>query len=320
MLRAGRAAGARLRAAGSGQRRAAGGCAPSGGVPGPLLRAAPLPQLPLSPQPRARPPQPPQDLHEDGRWRWGGGRGVGVWGGARPLTRAVLSGFSSTFTGERRPKGDRVFEALGTTDELSCAIGLARELSSDKGHAFVGQLHKVQCMLQDVGSNIATPLSSAREAHLSKPRRFFPGRTVLASSQLALGRLSQHVAVRAAQGLPTPHTLCVADFAFPSVERTSFSEEPVLELEKWIDRYSEQLPPLRAFILPSGGKSSAALHLSRAVCRRAERCVVPLVQAGEADPNVAKYLNRLSDYLFVLARYAAMKEGKEEKIYTKPEQ
>ncbi|NXQ36393.1 MMAB protein, partial [Alaudala cheleensis] len=177
-------------------------------------------------------------------------------------------GFSSTFTGERRPKGDPIFEALGATDELSSAIGLAGEFSSEKGHTFVDQLHKVQCMLQDVGSNLATPLSSAREAHL---------------------------------------------------KRTSFSEKPVLELEQWIDTYSEQLPPLTAFILPSGGRSSAALHFSRAVCRRAERCVVPLVQAGEADPNVAKYLNRLSDYLFVLARYAAMKEGKEEKIYIKPE-
>ncbi|XP_027545468.1 corrinoid adenosyltransferase [Neopelma chrysocephalum] len=186
----------------------------------------------------------------------------------RIYTRTGDSGFSSTFTGERRPKGDRIFEALGATDELSSAIGLAGEFSSEKGHSFVGQLHKVQCMLQDVGSNLATPLSSAREAHR---------------------------------------------------KRTSFSEKPVLELEQWIDSYSEQLPPLKAFILPSGGRSSAALHFCRAVCRRAERCVVPLVQAGEADPNVAKYLNRLSDYLFVLARYAAMKEGKEEKIYIKPE-
>ncbi|KFU99986.1 hypothetical protein N339_04678, partial [Pterocles gutturalis] len=145
---------------------------------------------------------------------------------------------------------------------------LASAFSSEKGHTFVEQLQKIQCMLQDVNSNIATPLSSAREAHL---------------------------------------------------KRTSFSEKPVLELEQWIDSYTEQLPPLRAFILPSGGKSSAALHFSRAVCRRAERRVVPLVQAGEADPNVAKYLNRLSDFLFVLARYAAMKEGKEETIYVRPQ-
>ncbi|XP_053938743.1 corrinoid adenosyltransferase MMAB isoform X3 [Cuculus canorus] len=124
----------------------------------------------------------------------------------RIYTRTGDAGFSSTFTGERRPKGDRIFEALGATDELNSAIGLAGEFSSEKGHTFVEQLHKVQCMLQDVGSNIATPLSSAREAHL---------------------------------------------------KRTSFSEKPILELEQWIDSYSEQLPPLRAFILPCGSVSTS---------------------------------------------------------------
>ncbi|XP_072792043.1 corrinoid adenosyltransferase MMAB isoform X1 [Taeniopygia guttata] len=151
----------------------------------------------------------------------------------RIYTRTGDSGFSSTFTGERRPKGDRIFEALGATDELSSAIGLAGEFSSEKGHTFVDQLHKVQCMLQDVGSNLATPLSSAREAHR---------------------------------------------------KRTSFSEKPVLELEQWIDSYSEQLPPLRAFILPSGGRSSAALHFSRAVCRRAERWSAAGTKPGSVLP------------------------------------
>lgn len=102
-----------------------------------------------------------------------------------------------------------------------------------------------------------------------------------------------------------------------SWEHTAFQEEPILELEQWIDKYSSQLPPLTAFILPSGGKSSSALHFCRAVCRRAERRVVPLVQMGETDANVAKFLNRLSDYLFTVARYAAMKEGSQEKIYKK---
>ncbi|XP_063000387.1 corrinoid adenosyltransferase MMAB [Elgaria multicarinata webbii] len=183
-------------------------------------------------------------------------------------TKTGDKGFSSTFTGERRSKDDQIFDALGTLDELSSAIGLSAEFGRECGHSFVEELHKVQCVLQDAGSNVATPISSAREAHL---------------------------------------------------KRTSFSENPILELETWIDRYSDQLPPLTAFILPSGGKSSAVLHLSRAVCRRAERCVVPLVKTGEANANVAKYLNRLSDYLFVLARYAAKEEGKEEKIYIKTE-
>ncbi|XP_036209411.1 corrinoid adenosyltransferase isoform X2 [Myotis myotis] len=181
-------------------------------------------------------------------------------------TKTGDKGFSSTFTGERRPKDDQVFEALGTTDELSSAIGFAMELISEKGHPFAEELEKIQCSLQDVGSALATPRSSAREAHL---------------------------------------------------RRTTFESGRVLELEQWIDKYSGQLPPLTAFILPSGGKSSAALHFCRAVCRRAERRVAPLVRMGETDANVAKFLNRLSDYLFTLARYAAMKEGKQEKIYKK---
>uniref|UniRef100_A0A8C4MI60 Metabolism of cobalamin associated B n=1 Tax=Equus asinus asinus TaxID=83772 RepID=A0A8C4MI60_EQUAS len=127
------------------------------------------------------------------------------------LTHAVNCGFSSTFTGERRPKDDQVFEAVGTTDELSSAIGFAMELIAEKGHPFAEELQK------------------------------------------------------------------------------------------------------------SGGKSSSVLHLCRAVCRRAERRVVPLVQMGETDANVAKFLNRLSDYLFTLARYVAMKEGNQEKIYKKNE-
>ena len=69
--------------------------------------------------------------------------------------------------------------------------------------------------------------------------------------------------------------------------------------------------------LQSGGLSSTHLNLARAVCRRAERAVVPLVSAGEVDPEVGRYLNRLSDFLFVAGRYAVMKEGKEEIIWKK---
>ncbi|XP_012869872.1 PREDICTED: cob(I)yrinic acid a,c-diamide adenosyltransferase, mitochondrial [Dipodomys ordii] len=181
-------------------------------------------------------------------------------------TKTGDKGFSSTFTGERRRKDDQIFEAVGTTDELSSAIGFAMELITEKGHAFANELENIQCTLQDVGSALATPRSSARDAHL---------------------------------------------------KRVTFEASRILELEQWIDKYTSQLPPLTAFILPSGGKSSAALHFCRAVCRRAERCVVPLVQTGETDANVAKFLNRLSDYLFTLARYAAMKEGNQEKIYKK---
>jgi cob(I)alamin adenosyltransferase len=64
-----------------------------------------------------------------------------------------------------------------------------------------------------------------------------------------------------------------------------------------------QLPPLKFFILPGGHGSGAALHLSRSIIRRAERCASPLFEEGEIQESVLVYLNRLSDYLFVLSRY-----------------
>ncbi len=73
-------------------------------------------------------------------------------------------------------------------------------------------------------------------------------------------------------------------------------------LEKEIDRFEDQLPPLKNFILPGGSTGGAAIHLARTVARRAERCVVSLAKGETVNPAVLIYLNRLSDLLFVLAR------------------
>eukprot|EP00614_Pseudopedinella_elastica_P004126 CAMPEP_0172592432 /NCGR_PEP_ID=MMETSP1068-20121228/11397_1 /TAXON_ID=35684 /ORGANISM="Pseudopedinella elastica, Strain CCMP716" /LENGTH=125 /DNA_ID=CAMNT_0013389417 /DNA_START=215 /DNA_END=592 /DNA_ORIENTATION=- len=89
------------------------------------------------------------------------------------------------------------------------------------------------------------------------------------------------------------------------------------ELEAWIDFHSGSLPPLKNFVLPSGGACAAQLHVARAVCRRAERDIHPLVSRGSIDPEVAKYMNRLSDYLFTAARSAAKSTGRTEVIWTK---
>jgi len=101
------------------------------------------------------------------------------------------------------------------------------------------------------------------------------------------------------------------------IERVKLEEGGAAVLEKWIDAMDEDLPALRNFILPGGGPAACQLHVARAVCRRAERAVVPLVNRGDAAQTALVYLNRLSDYLFVAARWAAFKAGKPDVVYRK---
>ena len=95
------------------------------------------------------------------------------------------------------------------------------------------------------------------------------------------------------------------------------SEVEIEELENWMDEFEKELQPLQYFILPGGGKGATALHICRTVCRRAERSLVFLNETEEIRPELIKYLNRLSDYLFVLARYISHL-NKEEEEYWNP--
>jgi len=95
--------------------------------------------------------------------------------------------------------------------------------------------------------------------------------------------------------------------------------EATARLEAEIDRFEAELPPLRHFILPGGSPGGAALHQARAVCRRAERCLVTLEQAEPVNPEVGRYMNRLSDYLFVLARLVNSRAGVPEMIWERPQ-
>lgn len=82
-------------------------------------------------------------------------------------------------------------------------------------------------------------------------------------------------------------------------------EEDINFLEKEIDAMTEKLPVMKSFILPGGHPVVSQLHIARCVCRRAERCCVRLdTEKHEVAPVITKYLNRLSDYLFMLSRYA----------------
>ena len=86
----------------------------------------------------------------------------------------------------------------------------------------------------------------------------------------------------------------------------------VAELESWIDEAVAATSPLRNFILPAGSAGASHLHVARAVCRRAERRVVTLAASAHVDIEVIRYLNRLSDYLFVAARLENLDAGEED--------
>ncbi|SRR6187551_1557066 len=93
------------------------------------------------------------------------------------------------------------------------------------------------------------------------------------------------------------------------LEKARIDDARITELEHAIDDGETELEPLTAFILPGGTPKSAALHVARTVCRRAERKVISLGSEVEIPPIVVKYLNRLSDLLFVLARVANRRAG-----------
>jgi cob(I)alamin adenosyltransferase len=93
------------------------------------------------------------------------------------------------------------------------------------------------------------------------------------------------------------------------------SEEEVANLERQIDAITDSLPKLHSFVIAGGNMAGAQCHVCRTVCRRAERRVVSLSHTVSVDETIMRYLNRLSDYLFVLGRRAVVADGKQEDLY-----
>src|SRR6266480_6501835 len=171
----------------------------------------------------------------------------------------------------RVSKLDPRVEAYGTVDELNAAVGVAL-LSPDMPPGFAQWLQRVQNDLLDVGADLSVPPQEGEKAG-GEP----DGPEPAASER-------EHAEA------PTP-------------ERgrlridTSYTEW----LERACDEVNARLEPLRSFVIPGGTPAAAQLHLCRTVCRRAERRALAV---GDANPEVVRYLNRLSDLLFILSRGA----------------
>ncbi len=99
----------------------------------------------------------------------------------------------------------------------------------------------------------------------------------------------------------------------PKMTIPDLHESDVALLEKEIDRMNEAIPPMKHFVLPGGHVSVSTIHIARCVCRRCERLCVNMIQHEmPVEPLVIKYINRLSDYLFILARFTGHQLGVEE--------
>ncbi len=108
-----------------------------------------------------------------------------------------------------------------------------------------------------------------------------------------------------------------ANLANPQPKPLPWLAGRVTDFERIMDQLAEKLPELHNFILPGGSKAGSLLHVARTVCRRTERNIVALAQTEEIDVTIQKYLNRLSDLLFTLARFFNQKERKKETIWKK---
>ena len=207
-------------------------------------------------------------------------------------TRTGDDGTSSLYSGERRSKDDLVFEALGTLDEVSSHIGLARVALSTHKAGGEGEsaeaggndvlegmdafLFGVQSRLVELGSHVATPPPPAEEEEGSDDE-------------------DDPVSKRRAQ--------------------TVFPEHRVEEMEAFIDQTDASLPPLTMFILPGGTMASAHIHVARAVTRRAERTLSVLHASHQVSDPAYRYVNRLSDALFAVARAVCAAQDGQETIY-----
>lgn len=192
-------------------------------------------------------------------------------------TKTGDGGTTSLVGGVRINKSDVRLEAYGTIDELSSQLGLLVAYMRNEGE-----------LLDHDGQHCAVPLSDIEMVENIQNNLFCVG-TYLATDQSCT---------------PLYHSAMLPD-------------NEIVLLEKTIDEILAALPDdNKGFILPGGTLAAATAHVCRTVCRRAERNVVALSGVSEVCPEVLQYINRISDYLFVLAKKLNFVAGKSEKTWS----
>ena len=186
-------------------------------------------------------------------------------------TRTGDTGMTSLIGGQRVAKNSPRVSAYGTLDELNAMVGLVQAHCTELDDFVTASLLSVNNTLFNIGAYLATP-----------------------SQQSAAQQESSADGTSASEAQ-----------ANDPAEKITATLTPVLaDLEHQIDLLDSMTPPLHLFVLPGGSIGAAHAHVARTVCRRAEREILTLADTGAyVAPIVLTYINRLSDYLFILARY-----------------
>ena len=196
-------------------------------------------------------------------------------------TKTGDGGETSLFGAGRVSKADARIEACGSVDELNATLGWAVAHVTDK-----------------VSLKVSPRFPDPKVSLKVSPR--FP---VTITSGTLVVKLTDD-----ADGYVIADAIRIELASPPPTDGRRRPDTPSLpvarisEMESWMDEADGELPELRAFVLPGGTRGAAALHLSRTVCRRAERSVVRLAEAEPLNEELVRYLNRLSDLLFTFAR------------------
>jgi cob(I)alamin adenosyltransferase len=228
-------------------------------------------------------------------------------------TKTGDKGATSLIGGTKVPKSHLRIEAYGTVDELNSFIGLLRDQlgEAEKNASILASLNRRMSSAGGVHENEDQPTVAGKLQQPAKTTQ--PPQTAHPDQQ-------SHGAPASQPDLETIRMdlLEIQDRLFtigsslacdPDKEQKlkipDLKEEDISVLETSIDAMDATLPPLKSFILPGGHPAISTAHIARCVCRRAERCCVRLQEEGLfVEPIVIRYVNRLSDHLFTVARYA----------------
>ncbi len=206
-------------------------------------------------------------------------------------TKSGDSGTTALGSGERRPKHDIRISAIGTIDETNSFVGMARS--------------KITVILLSLDGELSRHYRK-HKGNLIQKNNFRKSSSRTAQRKLIEKLLSLDDSLMGIQNdlFDLGGDLTIVESDSPSkVEQLRVLPTQVEAIEVDIDKMNKDLSPLRSFVLPGGNEVAAILHLARTVCRRAERLVSELAEKEAINAEAFRYLNRLSDFLFVAARW-----------------